>query len=91
MPSVAAVKELPPDPPEPPADLEVLVLSALFSRPQPLHLSVSEAVATRRRLGARRTLLTHLTHETPHAELARSLPEGIAPAYDGLVIEVAAA
>ena len=72
-------------------DLEVLVLSALFTRPHPLHLSIPEAVATARQLGARRTLLTHLTHETPHDELARSLPPGIEPAYDGLVIEVAAA
>jgi phosphoribosyl 1,2-cyclic phosphate phosphodiesterase len=71
--------------------LEVLVLSALFNRPHPLHLSISEAVATARRLAARRTLLTHLTHETPHDELARSLPDGIEPAYDGLVIEVAGA
>ena len=71
--------------------LEVLVLSALFERPHPLHLSIPEAVATARRLGARRTVLTHLTHETGHAELAGRLPPGVEPAYDGLVIEVAAA
>jgi len=41
-----------------------------------------------RQIGARRTFLTHLTHATPHAELAASLPPGVAPAYDGLVIEV---
>jgi phosphoribosyl 1,2-cyclic phosphate phosphodiesterase len=69
----------------------VLVLSALFTRPHPLHLSIAEAIATAQRLGARRTLLTHLTHETPHDELARSLPPGIEPAHDGLVIEVPAA
>jgi len=71
--------------------LEVLVLNALLPRPHPLHLSIPEAVAVALQLGARRTFLTHLTHETPHAELAASLPAGIAPAYDGLVIEVGAA
>lgn len=71
------------------AGLEVLVLNALLSRPHPLHLSIPEAVEAAQQIGARRTFLTHLTHETPHAELAARLPAGIAPAYDGLVIEVA--
>ena len=70
--------------------LEVLVVNALLSRPHPLHLSIPEAVAAARQIAARRTFLTHLTHETPHAELAARLPDGIAPAHDGLVIEVGA-
>jgi phosphoribosyl 1,2-cyclic phosphate phosphodiesterase len=69
--------------------LDVLVLNALWWRPHPTHLSISEAITTARELGARRTYLTHLTHETGHAELASSLPEGIFPAYDGLTVEVA--
>ena len=68
--------------------LELLVLNALLPRPHPLHLSIPEAVAAAQRIGARRTLLTHLTHDATHAELAAGLPAGIAPAYDGLVIEV---
>jgi phosphoribosyl 1,2-cyclic phosphate phosphodiesterase len=72
-------------------DLDVLVLNALLSRPHPLHLSIPEAVEAARQIGARRTYLTHLTHQTPHAELAAGLPVGVAPAHDGLVVEVAAA
>lgn len=68
--------------------LAVLVLNALLPRPHPLHLSIPEAVAEAQAIGARRTLLTHLTHETPHAELLASLPAGIEPACDGLVVEV---
>jgi phosphoribosyl 1,2-cyclic phosphate phosphodiesterase len=71
--------------------LEVLILSALLSRPHPLHLSIPEATATARRIGARRTYFTHLTHEYTHQALAALLPPGIAPAYDGLVIDVAGA
>jgi len=68
--------------------LDVLVLNALLPRPHPLHLSIPEAVAVAQRIGARRTFLTHLTHDLPHAELAAQLPAGIVPAYDGLVVEV---
>ena len=85
---VTDVKEVPAAVRERLRGLDVLVLSALLSRPHPLHLSVPEAVAAAQAIGARRTFFTHLTHETPHAELAASLPAGIAPAYDGLVIDV---
>jgi phosphoribosyl 1,2-cyclic phosphate phosphodiesterase len=71
--------------------LEVLVLNALLTRPHPLHLSIPEAVETAQRIGARRTYFTHLTHEFTHQALAAMLPAGIAPAYDGLVIDVTGA
>jgi phosphoribosyl 1,2-cyclic phosphate phosphodiesterase len=51
-------------------------------------MSIAEAVETAQTLGARRTYLTHLTHETGHAELERKLPAGVYPAYDGLSVEV---
>jgi phosphoribosyl 1,2-cyclic phosphate phosphodiesterase len=66
----------------------VLVLNALFRTPHPTHLSVPEAVSAAERVGARETYLTHLTHHTGHADLERELPEGIFPAYDGLVVTV---
>jgi phosphoribosyl 1,2-cyclic phosphate phosphodiesterase len=66
--------------------LEVLVLNALFRRPHPTHLSIPEAVEAARAIGARRTYLTHLTHETAHADLEADLPPDIRPAHDGLVI-----
>jgi phosphoribosyl 1,2-cyclic phosphate phosphodiesterase len=68
--------------------LDVLVLNALWWRPHPTHLSIDEAIEAAQALGARRTFLTHLTHETGHADLARRLPDGIFPAYDGLMVEV---
>ncbi|MEO8199233.1 MAG: MBL fold metallo-hydrolase [Gemmatimonadota bacterium] len=77
-----------------PAEMErlrgvrVLVLNALWWRPHPTHMSIPEAVAASQALGAERTYLTHLTHETGHAELAAKLPDGIFPAYDGLVLDV---
>jgi phosphoribosyl 1,2-cyclic phosphate phosphodiesterase len=69
-------------------DLDTLVINALWWRPHPTHLSIGEAVEAARSLGARRTYLTHLTHETGHADLDARLPEGIHPAYDGLTVEI---
>lgn len=72
------------------AGVQVLVVNALWWRQHPTHLSIGEALALARAVGAGRTYLTHLTHETGHAELALALPEGVEPAYDGLVVEVPA-
>lgn len=69
--------------------VDVLVLNALwFGDPHPAHFNIEEAVEAAQSVGARRTLLTHLTHRVRHSELADWLPDGIEPAYDGLVVEV---
>ncbi len=69
--------------------VRVLVLNALWwGRSHPTHLNVEEAVALAREIGAERTFLTHLTHRQTHAELESRLPPGIAPAYDGLEVEI---
>jgi Metal-dependent hydrolases of the beta-lactamase superfamily I len=68
--------------------VKVLVLNALFPTPHPTHLSIPEAVAAAQRVGAARTFLTHLTHRSSHASLERELPNGIAPAYDGLTVNI---
>lgn len=66
------------------AGLDVLVLDALRPEPHATHFSLDEAVAVARQLGAKQTLLTHLSHELEHAATAASLPPDIALAYDGL-------
>ncbi|GMV07938.1 MAG: MBL fold metallo-hydrolase [Gemmatimonadota bacterium] len=69
--------------------VDVLVLNALwFGRAHPSHFTVEEAVEAARAVGAGQTYLTHLTHRVTHAELLERLPAGVAPAYDGLTIEV---
>ena len=68
--------------------VKVLVLNALFRTAHPTHLSIPEAVAIAREIGAARTYLTHLTHENFHADLEAELPTGIAPAFDGLTVRV---
>jgi len=81
------VKEVPPAEREALKGLDVLVINALFHRSHPTHLSIPEAVETALAIGAKRTFLTHLTHETGHAALEAELPPEVRPAYDGLVVE----
>lgn len=69
------------------AGLEVLVLNALRDRPHPTHFTLEQAVAAARRIGARRTLLTHVSHELCYREAAERLPEGVELAWDGLSFE----
>ncbi|GAC1459505.1 MAG: MBL fold metallo-hydrolase [Gemmatimonadaceae bacterium] len=85
---ITDAKELPDDAVSAFRGVDVLVLNALFRKPHPTHLSVSEAVSAAQRVGARQTWLTHLTHRTGHAELEAELPRGIAPAFDGLTVQI---
>ena len=85
---VTDAKELPDDAVRAFKGVDVLVLNALFRTPHPTHLSISEAVAVAQKVGARETWLTHLTHRTAHADLEKELPRGIAPAFDGLTVQV---
>lgn len=66
----------------------VLVLNALFRTEHPSHLSLSEAIAVARDIGAERTYLTHLTHDNFHADLEAELPRDIQPAFDGLTVRL---
>lgn len=67
---------------------KVLVINALFRVPHPSHLSLSEALAVAKAVGAEHTYLTHLTHDNFHADLEAELPPGVFPAFDGLTVTV---
>jgi phosphoribosyl 1,2-cyclic phosphate phosphodiesterase len=69
--------------------VRILVLNALwYGKPHPTHFTVEEAVEVARDIGAEQTFLTHLSHRLLHRDLAERLPAGIAPAYDGLSVDV---
>jgi phosphoribosyl 1,2-cyclic phosphate phosphodiesterase len=69
--------------------LDNLVLPALRHKPHPSHATVKQAVQWAERIGARQTWLTHIAHELGHEETNRTLPSGVALAYDGLEVAVA--
>ncbi|WP_077195654.1 MBL fold metallo-hydrolase [Prevotella ihumii] len=70
--------------------VEALVVNALRWEPEHhSHQLVSDAIAFGKRIKAKQTYLTHLTHKIGlHAEAEHLLPEGFHFAYDGLEIEV---
>ena len=85
---VTDAKSLPPSALELLRGATVLVINALFRTEHPTHLSIPEAVAAAREIGAERTYLTHLTHDNFHADLEAELPRGIVPAFDGLTVRI---
>ncbi|MBI2835045.1 MAG: MBL fold metallo-hydrolase [Acidobacteria bacterium] len=69
-------------------DVEVVVLDCLRNRPHPTHFTVEQAVEVARRIGARHTYFTHMTHDLPHAATCARLPRTMELAYDGLVLDL---
>lgn len=67
--------------------VEILILGALRFRPHATHFSVQEAVAAAERIGASRTIFTHLAHEIDYGDPSM-LPPGIEFGYDGLAFQV---
>lgn len=68
--------------------LKHLTLNTVSYHPHHSHFSYEEALALAKKIGAEHTWLTHLAHAFPrHEEFMKQLPEGVAPAYDGLIIE----
>jgi len=68
--------------------LDTLAIDALRHRPHPTHFTVEQAVAVSARLGPRRTWLTHICHDLPHAATNAALPAGVELAYDGLRLDI---
>lgn len=74
------------------AGVETLVINGLRREPHATHFSIDQGLAAARRIGARRTWLTHMNHESTHEELeeycaAKGADVGARPAWDGLEIE----
>ncbi len=69
------------------AGADVLIIDGLREKPHPTHLNVSDAVATALAIGAKKSFLTHQTHERTHVERQAQLPAGIDVAYDGMKFE----
>lgn len=69
-------------------DIDHFVINCVRRGRHISHFSLEEAIAVCKRVGAKHSWLTHLSHQLPtYSLLAAELPDGILPAYDGLVLE----
>ncbi len=71
------------------AGIEVWLVDALRDKPHPSHAHLARTLEWIDRVRPRQAWLTHMNHEVDHATWQRKLPRGVAPAHDGLVIELA--
>lgn len=69
------------------AGVEVWILDALRWRPHPTHAHVERALEWIAQVRPARAILTNLHIDLDYADLAKKLPEGVEPAYDGLRLE----
>jgi phosphoribosyl 1,2-cyclic phosphate phosphodiesterase len=67
--------------------LDVWIVDALRHTPHPSHFTVEQALSWIERLKPKRAILTHMHLDLDYATLASELPQGIEPAYDGMVLE----
>ena len=70
--------------------LDVWIVDALRPMPHPGHFNVKEALEWIERLKPKRAILTHLHVDLDYDKLKRKLPAHVEPAYDSMMIEVAA-
>jgi len=68
--------------------VKTLVLSAARRQPSQMHFSFEEAFTFAGTVGAEKTYLTHISHESTHQDLEKLLPQSVSPAYDGLIISL---
>lgn len=67
---------------------DLLVVDGLRPQDHPSHMSIAQAVEAAQDIGAKQSLLIHMTHYLDHETANRELPEGIGLAYDNLVVDL---
>lgn len=68
--------------------LDIWVVDALRAKPHPTHSHLGltlEGIALAR---PERAILTHMDNSMDYATLRRTLPDGVEPGYDGMVVEL---
>lgn len=67
--------------------VEIWIVAALRTKPHPTHAHLDKVLAWIDRVRPKRAVLTHMTAVLDYATLCKSLPKGVEPAHDGLILE----
>ena len=67
--------------------LDILFLDALRHRPHPTHSTGANSHGLVEELKPRRAVFTHISHDLPHQETNKNLPDHVRLAHDGLKLE----
>jgi phosphoribosyl 1,2-cyclic phosphate phosphodiesterase len=70
------------------AGLDLWVVGCLLDIPHATHAHVDKALAWAERLRPHLTVITHMSPRLDYGTLSATLPQGVVPGYDGMVIEV---
>ena len=68
--------------------VETLIISGRRWEKSKAHLSIPDAIAIAKKVEAKKTYFTHISHEMDHEEENQKLPEGMQLAYDGMELEI---
>ena len=67
--------------------IKTLVISALKNQTNEHHLSFDESIEFAKKIGAKKTFLTHLSHEVDYGSASMLLPPNVELCFDGLQLE----
>ncbi len=70
------------------AGVEVWMVDALQRKPHKTHSHVAQTLRWIERVKSRRAILHHMNASMDYATVAAQMPEGVEPAYDGMVLEM---
>lgn len=68
--------------------LDIWVVDALRRHPHPTHAHLGATLGSIAACRPKQALLTHMDHSMDYAGLVAELPPGVAPAYDGLEVQL---
>lgn len=77
-------------------NLKIFVINTVRRTKHISHYSLPEALAVIKKVGAEQSFITHLSHQMAddeqgikgtHRDLLQEMPDGVQPAYDGLIVE----
>ncbi len=85
---ITDVSFIPPEVEEQLQGLDVLIVDAVRRAPHPNHFHLDKAIEVGRSLGAKKVVLTHLSHDYDHDVTNAELPPGFELAFDGMKLEI---